>query len=374
MHAQTFTVLYEFAGGNDGMEPQAGLVRDAAGDLYGTTYSGGAYGWGTVFKLDLGGNETVVHAFAGTPDGAQPMAGLMIDKHGNLYGTTYNGGTAGGGTVFKVDASGRESIIHSFIGFADGAYPSGGLLMDDDGVIYGTTQEGGASDSCWGGCGTIFELDKTGNSTVMLSFEPPAANPRAALLLGTNGTLYGTTAGDGECCLGTVFRLSKDTVPTTLHTFAGGTDGANAVTSLVRDAKGSLYGTTAAGGDPNCAFSQQGCGVVFELTPEGKETVLHRFTGQPDGAGPAAGLLHDNFWHLYGTTLRGGTSNFGTVFMLDKHRKTTILHSFVSTDGAEPESVLIRDASGNLYGTTFYGGNFACDPQNGCGVVFTITP
>lgn len=240
------------------MEPQAGLVRDAAGDLYGTTYSGGAYGWGTVFKLDLGGNETVVHAFAGTPDGAQPMAGLMIDKHGNLYGTTYNGGTAGGGTVFKVDASGRESIIHSFIGFADGAYPSGGLLMDDDGVIYGTTQEGGASDSCWGGCGTIFELDKTGNSTVMLSFEPPAANPRAALLLGTNGTLYGTTAGDGECCLGTVFRLSKDTVPTTLHTFAGGTDGANAVTSSGARREGQPLRDNRSGRRPQLRFLPTG--------------------------------------------------------------------------------------------------------------------
>src|ERR1700733_4157188 len=140
--AQKFTVLHEFTGANDGLGPEAGLVGDAFGNMYGTTYGGGAYGWGTGFKVEASGNETVVHSFAGAPDGAQPMDGLIIDKDGNLYGTTYDGGASGGGAVFRLDASGQETVLHSFVGFSAGAYPSGGLAMDADGIIYGTTQEG----------------------------------------------------------------------------------------------------------------------------------------------------------------------------------------------------------------------------------------
>jgi uncharacterized repeat protein (TIGR03803 family) len=374
-HAQTLTVLHEFAGGNDGTEPQAGLVSDAYGNMYGTTYGGGTYGWGTVFKLDASGNETVVHSFAGIPDGAQPMDGLIIDKDGNLYGTTFSGGASGGGAVFKVDASGQETVLHSFVGFSDGAYPSGGLVMDADGIIYGTTQEGGSGTSCWGGCGTVFKLDKAGNATVMFSFQSPAEYPTVAMTLDAGGALYGTTSGNGSCCLGTVFRLGQDSLAESLHTFTGGAGGTSPDGSLVRDSKGRLYGTTFVGGDLGCALTQGvGCGVVYELSPEGDETVLHSFSGQPDGAVSLAGLLRDKDGRLYGTTIRGGTSNYGTVFKLDKRGKLTILHSFVNTDGAIPESVLIQDASGNLYGTTFEGGNPSCNPPYGCGVVFKITP
>jgi uncharacterized repeat protein (TIGR03803 family) len=129
------------------------------------------------------------------------------------------------------------------------------------------------------------------------------------------------------------------------------------------------------GGDPNCIYGEgNGCGVVYELSPDGEETVLHSFAGPPDGGLPVAGLLRDNADNLYGTTASGGVLGYGAVFKLDKHGKLTILHSFQNKDGASPKSTLIQDAAGNLYGTTFYGGDFTCDPQYGCGVVFKITP
>jgi uncharacterized repeat protein (TIGR03803 family) len=385
LRAQTFSVLYEFKGGTDGESPQAGLVRDAAGNFYGTTPFGGKLvqdcsyagpGCGTVFKIDPNGNETVLYRFAGAPDGVEPMAGLILDNDGNLYGTTSYGGASNYGAVFKVDSSGQETILYSFGAYPDGEFPSGGLVMDADGNLYGTTQEGGTNDSCWGNCGAVFKLDTNGKETVLLNFTPPAESPTAALTLDAAGNLYGTTLGNGYCCVGTVFKLSKDIAvrAQTLYTFLGGPDGESPFGGVIRDAKGGLYGMAFRGGDFNCTYSHgYGCGVVYELSRDGKETVLHSFAGPPDGALPTAGLLRDKAGSLYGTSSFGGSSGFGTVFKLGKQGKMTVLHNFVNTDGATPYSTLTRDAAGNLYGTTVYGGDFTCNPQYGCGVVFKIT-
>ena len=385
LRAQTFSVLYEFKGGADGECPQAGLVRDAAGNFYGTTAFGGKLvqdcsyagpGCGTVFKIDPNGNETVLYRFAGAPDGVEPMAGLIMDSDGNLYGTTSYGGASNYGAVFKLDSSGQETVLYSFGAYPDGEFPSGGLTMDADGNIYGTTQEGGTGTSCWGGCGTVFKLDATGKETVLINFTPPAEYATAALTLDAAGNLYGTTSGNGGSSLGTVFKMSKDVAAeaTTLRTFTEGAGGVTPMGGLVRDAKGRLYGMTLVGGDLNCNTGHgYGCGVVYELSPSGKETVLHSFAGPPDGDGPNAGLLREKSGDLYGTTAGGGTSGLGTVFKLDKHGKITLLHSFVNTDGAGPYSTLVQDPAGNLYGTTFAGGDFTCNPQYGCGVVFKIT-
>jgi uncharacterized repeat protein (TIGR03803 family) len=363
--AQTFTVLYSFTGGADGYAPFAGLIRDAAGNLYGTTIEGGGSNEGTVFKLDTTGAETVLHSFTGAPlDGKYPNAGLVRDAVGNLYGTTYLGGTSDKGTVFKVDTTGTETVLHSFAGGpTDGARPLAALVWDPAGNLYGTTGYGGAFRS-----GTVFKVDTIGTETVLYSFtgRVGGSTPYAALFRDAAGNFYGTTISGGasnNCSggCGTVFKLDTTGKETVLHGFRGGTaDGANPYSSLIRDAAGNFYGTTFGGGGSEL-------GTVFKLDTTGKETVLHSFTGMPDGLGPYAGLLRDAAGNLYGTTNFGGGSNMGTVFKLDTTGSEIVLHSFTGMpDGTFPYAGLLRDAAGNLYGTTSYGG------ASGFGTVFKL--
>jgi uncharacterized repeat protein (TIGR03803 family) len=261
----TETVLHGFTG-PDGATPSASLIRDKAGNLYGTTSGGGTSGQGTVFKLDTTGTETVLHSFTG-PDGATPTAGLIRDKAGNLYGTTSGGGLlncfgGGCGVVFKLDPSGGEAVLHSFTG-PDGAFPLAGLVQDKVGNLYGTTFAGGASNE-----GTVFKLDTAGTETVLHSFTFGAdgSSPqqgwliqdRAGNLYGT--TLYGGNLSCGQSGCGVVFKVDPAGEETVLHTFSGGADGANPQEGgLIQDEAGNLYGTTSDGG----AF---GFGTVFELT------------------------------------------------------------------------------------------------------------
>lgn len=381
LHAQRFTLLYEFRGGTDGENPQAGLVRDRMGNLYGTTQRGGIFkscfytgpGCGTVFKLSPNGIETLLYRFTGMPDGEAPFANLIVDREGNLYGTTAYGGTSNYGVVFEIDTSKSETALYSFGAYPDGEYPFAGLVMDANGNIYGTTQEGGTETSCWGGCGTVFRLSPIGEETVLFSFAPPAESPTASLTLDTAGNLYGITTGGNSCCLGTLFALSKAGVVTTLYTFTGGTDGEGPKGGILRDGKGRFYGMTISGGDIDCGYGY-GCGEVYELSPKGKKTDLHLFTGSPDGANPNAGLVRDRQGNFYGTTPNGGDYGLGTIFKLDSRNRLTVLHSFANADGATPYSTLIQDDGGNFYGTTLSGGDLACNPPYGCGVVFKITP
>jgi uncharacterized repeat protein (TIGR03803 family) len=363
--ARTFKVLYNFTKGADGGVPVAGLIQDAAGNLYGTTQSGGAYGHGTVFKLDENGKETVLYSFRGhrRGDGASPYAGLVRDAAGSLYGTTLTGGASGGGTIFKVDKTGREAVLYSFTGTGgDGANPYAGLVRDAKGNLYGTTFHGGAS-----GYGTVFVLDTSGTETVLYSFSgiPDGANPYDALIRDSNGNLYGTTLSGGASGGGTIFKVDNTGRETVLYSFTGtGGDGANPYAGLVRDGEGNLYGTTEWGG----AFSDWG--TVFELDENGKETVLHSFDKKKGGANPYAGLVRDVKGNLYGTASTGGPSWQGTVFKVDKTGKETVLHSFAGgrRDGSRPWAGLVRDAKGNLYGTTPYGGS------SDWGTVFKLTP
>lgn len=226
--ARTFNVLYTFQGSSDGGEPYAGLVRDAAGNLYGTAISSGAFGWGVVFKVDPSGTETVLHSFGdGTTDGRTPYAGLVRDKAGNLCGTTYEGGGIGCidgcGTVFKVDTTGTETVLHSFAGgTTDGCFPYAGLLLDKAGNLYGTTQACGASSS-----GTVFRLSKSGKETILHNFAggtADGANPLyASLLTDTKGALYGVAQYGGTANQGVVYKLSKSGALRVLYSFVGGT-------------------------------------------------------------------------------------------------------------------------------------------------------
>jgi uncharacterized repeat protein (TIGR03803 family) len=204
------TVLYSFTGGVDGGLPYAGLTHDSAGNLYGTTKYGGAYGLGTVFKVDTAGKETVLHSFGGSPaDGAQPIAGLIRDTAGNLYGTTLVGGYYGMGTIFKLDTSGNETVLYSF-SWADGVEPHAGLTHDSAGNLYGTTDRGGDLNYCYGqGCGTVFELDTNGKYSVLHTFTG-ADGWRAwgGLIRDSGGNLYGTTNGGGPYDEGVIFKIS----------------------------------------------------------------------------------------------------------------------------------------------------------------------
>jgi uncharacterized repeat protein (TIGR03803 family) len=367
--AQTFTVLYTFTSTADGEQPDAGLMRDAAGNLYGTTQYGGANGgFGTVFKLDATGRETVLRSFAGSPDGEDPYSGLTRDKAGDFYGTTLYGGTQGGfGTVFKLRPSGKQTILHSFAGTPDGEDPRSVLVRDAAGDLYGTTQYGGTQ----GGFGTVFKLDTKGKLTLLHSFSgtPDGEDPYAGLLRDKAGNLYGTTQyGGSGGGYGTVFKLDAKSKLTQLHSFAGTPDGVNPVAGLWRDAAGNLYGTTYYGG------TNGGYGTVFKLNGKGKLTLLHSFAGMPDGQNPHARLIRDSAGNFYGTTFYGGASGYGTVFKLDAAGTLTILHSFNdSPDGAHPIAGLILDKAGNLYGTTSDGGDLSCG-FSGCGTVFKLTP
>jgi uncharacterized repeat protein (TIGR03803 family) len=355
----TFTLLYSFQGGTDGATPRAGLIQDAAGNFYGTTVRGGASDLGTVFKLDTTGAETVLYRFTGVPDGAHPYAGLVRDTAGNLYGTTAFGGASDLGTVFKLDTTGKETVLHSFTG-PDGQYPLASLVGDAAGNFYSTTKNGG-SNNCSGGCGTVFKLDTTGAETVLHYFTGGTDGyyPDARLVRDAAGNLYGTTSTGGDF-YGTVFKVDTTGAVTVLYTFLGPRDGAHPHAGLILDAAGNLYGTTYNGGE-------FGYGTVFKLDATNAETVLYSFKALRDGTKTYADLLRDAAGNLYGTTFWGGSSYSGTVFKLDTTGAKTLLHDFTGPDGQHPVAGLIRDAAGNLYGTTTDGGAF------GRGTVFKIS-
>ena len=261
----TESVLYSFGSvANDGVHPEAGLVMDASGNLYGTTNIGGAYSDGTVLKITPSGTETVLHSFGSvTNDGAYPYAGLVMDASGNLYGTTSRGGAYSDGTVFKITPSGTESILYSFGSVTnDGAYPEAGLVMDASGNLYGTTEFGGAYSD-----GTVFKITSSGTESILYSFgsvAEDATNPAARLMMDASGNLYGTTAGGGLYDYGTVFKITPSGTESILYSLAGAYfsyyDGMDPQSGLVMDASGNLYGTTEFGG----AYSD---GTVFRINP-----------------------------------------------------------------------------------------------------------
>jgi uncharacterized repeat protein (TIGR03803 family) len=387
--AQTFHRLYSFKGDPDGRIPVADLVRDSAGNLYGTTQFGGAFKQsGTVFKLDTNRKETILHNFcseSGCSDGAFPVAGLVRDAAGNLYGTTQAGGRGcfgmGCGVVFKLDKTGKETVLHRFSGKSDGSSPVGDLVLDPAGNIYGTTELGG-SFVCRAqfGCGVVFKLDKTGKETVLHTFtgKSAGAGPLAGLFRDSAGNLYGTTAGGGSLAgacsatsgCGVIFTLDTHSHFKVLYIFTYGPAGANPQAQLVADSAGNLYGTTPVAGDSTVCH-ETGCGVVFKLDTTGKYTVLHAFTFL-DGTTPNGKVVLDDTGNIYGTTSSGGGHNLGEVFKLDASGTLTLLRSFKGTDGFHPDAGLIRDTKGTLYGTTDFGG--ADCIADTCGVVFSLHP
>ena len=356
----------------DGASPWPTPFRDPQGSLYDAGVFGGTSDDGVVFKLTASGVEKVLYNFKGGVNDGKFPNGVIHDATGNMYGTTVDGGPLDSGTVFKIDKTGKETILYSFVGFpTDGANPSAGLVRDAAGTLYGTTLNAGP-----GGCGTVFKVDSSGNEILLHSFTCGAdgAYPYSALILDSAGNLYGTTAyggnGTGTEGFGTVFMLDSEGTETVLYRFTGGTDGAYPFAALNRDGAGNLYGTTASGGAFSGCGPSQECGTVFKVDAAGNETVLHSFGGGTDGIAPTCALIADSKHNLYGTTSGGGTLQSGTVFKLDRGGNETVLYNFGTNpnDGGGPRSGLMRDAAGNLYGTT--GGGGCC---GGYGIVFELT-
>lgn len=376
------TILHSFAGGTDGAYPEAALLTDSNGNLYGTTEVGGdiscnvngQLGCGTVFKITPNGTETVLYAFKGGNDGLAPFAKLINDENGNLYGTTVQGGAGNQGTIFKISADGKETLLYSFKGFefGDGAYPVAGLLADKRGNRYGTAENGGNFNCNFeAGCGVAFDLASNNTETVLYTFEAGSDGgfPRSDLIADANDNLYGTTESGGRtgCMIngqpgcGIVFKLAPDGAETVLYAFRGGSDGSFPLAGLTADAQGNLYGTTSQGGAAKA-------GTVFRISPQGRERILLSFNGADGGATPYGALIMDGTGNLYGTTAAGGAANTGTVFKLSPHGRATVLHSFKGgADGANPHAGVIADSAGDLYGTTEMGG------VAGYGAVFKIS-
>ncbi len=372
--AQTFSVIHNFTGGSDGANPLSGFLF-AGGDLYGTASSGGSSGDGVVFRLSTSGEETVLHEFTGGTDGASPEGLLVTDKTGNLYGTTTLGGVSNAGTVFKVTPKGQETVLYSFKGKADGANPVAGLAIDKAGNLYGTTTKGGSSKD-----GTVFELavpKVTGGEwteEVLHSFgeDKDGTIPIAGVTFDASGNLYGTTSAGGTYGNGTIFQLTPSTSGWTeniLHDFELQSDGGVPYAGLVLDSKGDLYGAATDGG----AGGANGGGTVFELTHANDSwtfTVLYRLSGWGISGSYRNLLLVSG--KIYASTHCDGADNAGTVYELtDSGTTWTYNPLYVFTggsDGLYSISNLVTDSKGNLYGTTLEGG------AHGSGAAFRVTP
>jgi len=410
--AQTETILYNFNGdGYDGSpyQPYSGVIFDSAGNLYGTTFQGGTnHGHGAVYELSPiaggGWSETTLYSFGekkGSEEAYGPQANLVFDNAGNLYGARSTQGADGDGMIFKLSPSGSggwtETGIVSF-NSKNGNYPESALIMDSAGNLYGTTDWGGEY-----GEGTVFELSPTSGGwteKVIHNFKrskEDGENPAlGSLVMDAAGNLYGTTAGGGanedpvcQYGCGTVFEVSPTGdghwTEKLLYSFDdNGTDGLFPGAGVILDAAGNLYGTTIQGGTGSCKIGKEveGCGTLFELSPAAggtwTESILHSFQdNDTDGEYPqgGAGLTMDASGNIYGTTGLGGTYNKGTAFKFSPVEggawTESILHNFDDngTDGYEPATTLVLDSSGNIYGTTAAGGN------NGSGgTVYEITP
>jgi uncharacterized repeat protein (TIGR03803 family) len=323
--ANTTKLVYSFGGASDGEYTDTELVRDSAGNLYGSSVQGGTFGGGTVFQITPAGVHTVLYNFTGGADGGEPYKGVTLDSHGNLYGTAVTGGgggcEGGCGVVYKLTKTGStwtQSVIHQFTGGIDGSGPGAPVAVDKQGNVYGTTPTGGAS-----GVGVVYQIKPSGSGWTL----------------------------------------------NVIHAFTGGTDGSGGSAGrFFIDTAGNLFNVCTTGG-------AHGFGVVYEISPgagKWKFTALYAFKDQPDGASPYGGVVFDKAGNMYGTTYYAGAHDLGAVYQLTHSGATwteSVLYSFKGgLDGASPISSLVADAAGNFYGTTSEGGATTC----GCGVIYKL--
>ncbi len=361
--AQTFGTLADLGTVADNAQGPSPLVQASDGTFYATTSAGGAYGFGTAFKMDTAGNVSVVHDFGATAtDGRNPASALALAKDGTLFGTTTAGGANGLGTAFKIDPTGVLTVIHSFGAGSDGASPASALIRAPNGYFYGTTPAGGTYH-----LGTAYKMDTNGNVSVLHSFGGVTGDgqrPLSGLLFAKNGVFYGTTSTGGANGLGAVYSMNASGSVTVLHSCgAPSGDGASPNSALFQASDGALYGTTVAGG-------AYGYGTAFKTSYAGAVTVLHSFGATPtEGQSPTAPFSQGKDGFLYSTTVAGGAYESGTLFRMDTTGTTTILHSFGepgSIDGRGPTSTVLFAADRSLYGVCSAGGS------SGGGTVYRI--
>ena len=379
VHAQTESVLYNFcslANCADGNKPARNIASDAEGNIYGTTLTGGQYGQGVVYRVSPAGVETVLHSFGSSPTDGQGPYGVTIDSAGNIYGTTYVGGshippfqTVGDGTVFKVTPAGVYSILYNFGATkVDASTPLSGPTVDAHGNVYGVTDAGGAY-----GSGAVYKIAPNGHETILHSFNPSIGDGSHAtteVTIDKSGNVWGTCTYGGYRNYGIIFEITASGAYSTKLNF-GWTLASSAGTpasGLTLDAAGNLYGAAS-------SYTLSSLGAVYEVSRGSgstwTETNLIDFTSS-GGFNPEAGVILDSAGNLYGTTSAGGTSGYGTVFERSASGEVTTLFNFNNTDGNFPNSNLLLDSAGNLYGITTLGGSD--NIADGGGVLYKITP
>lgn len=354
----TYTVLKNFNLTADGGNPRGHLVLAPDGNFYGITYSGGANGAGTIFKLTPGGTFTTIHSMNKTTEGGNSYGSLTVGLDGNLYGITYSGGTFTYGTIFKCTTTGTLTVLRHLNGTTDGSNSQGDLIQATDGNFYGMCYGGGANSN-----GTIFKITPTGTFTVLkaLASSKDGGYPYGNLFQNTDGNFYGMTRSGGTLSAGTIFKMTPAGVYTVIHSFDNTTEGGTANGSLIRGTDGNLYGMTSTGG-PNK------WGTAFKVTTAGVVTVLASFDGSVSGNVPMESLVKGKDSAYYGTTSLGGAYNYGTIFKICGGI-TTVLHSFNrQTEGGIPKGSLIQATDGNFWGMTPEGGS------KGFGTIFKMTP
>lgn len=384
--AYSYKVLYRFKGGEDGALPAGRLLLDKSGNLWGSTVFGGGgkcpfgnapHGCGTIFRITPDGKEAIIVAFSNRAMGFQPDGGLLANATGTMYGTTFYGGIHNRGTVFKLSSDGEFSQLYEFGGWPDAKYPLGGLVMRGDSALYGASLGGGKRSGGVEGCGTVFELSLDGGAEKVVHefsiHHLDGCNPDAPVITDQAGNIYGTAYQGGAHGAGMVFKINSNGTESALYSFLGGADGRWPTSPLAEDSSGNLYGGTNSGGPNTCGGFINNCGVLYRITPDGSESIVYAFKGPPDGWDPNAGILVDGGGNLYGTTAQGGSAqcDCGIAYKIAPDGTETILHTFGSrNDGMVPTSQLIMDAEGTFYGVTEWGGH-TCAP-NTCGTVFEI--
>jgi uncharacterized repeat protein (TIGR03803 family) len=351
--------------GSDGAYPTGGApALDKSGNVYLPTYDGGPDFLGDVVMISPGQDPAVLHNFNGA-DGTAPIGGVLLSKQSmrEIFGTTCEGGANGYGVLYALHLSGKETVLHSFDFDTDGACPIDAPVRDPvTSAFYGVANYGGAGDGS--GYGTVWKLSPEGVLTVLHTFGfDDGGYPAARLIRGKDGTLYGVTSEGGVYGYGTIFAISADGAFATLHSFDNNNDGAGPQNFLTQDKDGNLYGTAYRGGtDPD------GAGTVYKLEPDGAFTVLHSFGRDSGGAYPESNLLLLNE-KLYGSTSDYGnqTCRCGTIFEVGLDGTFAVLHT-LGPDAARPFAGLTRGPHQYLYGDTKYGGT------DGYGAVFRIRP
>jgi uncharacterized repeat protein (TIGR03803 family) len=348
-------ILYSFAG-PDGSQPNGDLVTDSAGNIYGVTGSGGGSSEGVAYQITPGGTQTLLHAFNSVPDGNNPNGGLVMDTAGNLYGVTTHGGTSEWGTIFKITPDDHESVLYNIASRSDGGFPNGSLVVDKDGNLFGTTQNGGTKDQ-----GTVFKVAPDGTHTILYSFQggtTDGGQPVAGLISFDKKTFYGTATAGGAHGHGVVFKITDKGKETVLYSFGVGTaDGWSPRAGLIKDASGLMYGTLSAG-------AAHGFGGVYTITPDGVESLLISFTGGTAGQTPVGELAFQKGGLLIGAMTNGGnltgncgSTGCGVIYTVSSTGTYTVAYTFAggTKDGAHPNGGIFKDAH-HTYGVTLNGG------------------